>query len=83
MKQSVKITASILVMIFAFSGLSFGQDQVQINRTKKFKFNEESSELSVKIVSSNEYNYLKLNIQCQLYTGTVKVEVFDPIFRFW
>ena len=78
MKNTVKMTTSILILMFAFVSMSFCQDKVQINRTKRLSFNNESKAASVKIVSSDEYNYLKLKLHCYMNVGSVKVEIIDP-----
>jgi len=78
MKKIVKITTIISTIIFVFTLAGFGQDEMRINRNKNLEFNGESKTAVIKITSSDEYNYLRLNIACQLSEGKVTVEFVDP-----
>jgi len=78
MKKSVKIMSSCLVVIFALTSLSYGQDEVKIRRTQKLHFDDESKKAEIKVEVTKEYNYVVFDIQSQLYKGEIKVEIFDP-----
>jgi len=78
MKKSVKITTIILAMIFGFSLMSFGQDEVKIKRTQKLNFVDESKKAEIKVDVTEVYNYVVFNIHCHLSQGEVNVQVFDP-----
>ena len=78
MKNSFKITTSILIMIFAFSSFGFGQEEVKIQKQKSLKFAGESKKAEVIIKSSSEYNYLKIAINCMLEEGDITIDIIDP-----
>lgn len=58
--------------------MSFGQEEVKINRNKQLKFDGESKKAEIKVGSIEDYNYLVLNINCQLTEGSVKLSIIDP-----
>ncbi len=78
MKNSVKITTSILILIFSFSSFGFSQEEVRIQKSKTLMFDGESKKAEVKVKSTSEYNYLRLSLACSLLEGDVTIEIINP-----
>ena len=78
MKNYLRTSVIILTIIFGFTCMGFGQDEVKINRTKLLFFQGESKKAEVKVKSTKEYNYLVLKLRCQLTAGNITVEIYDP-----
>lgn len=78
MKNSLKITASFLIMIFAFTSFGFGQEEVKISKQKHLTFEGESKKAEVIIKATSEYNYLKIAINCMLEEGDITMDIIDP-----
>lgn len=78
MKNTVIISAILLTGILCFSVPVIGQEEVQIKRTKSLEFDGESKKTEVIVKSTSEYNYLRLNLLCNLEDGDVTIEIIDP-----
>lgn len=49
-----------------------------INRIKELVYENESSKSEIKISSSDEYNYIRINLMASVEAGTIAVEIVDP-----
>ena len=78
MKKAVKITASVLVMVFALLSSAIGQDELKIKRLKKLTFNYETDLTEITVESTSDYNYFVFNIHCELTEGQVTIDIIDP-----
>ena len=78
MKNSVKITTSILILFLSITSFGYGQEEVKINRRKNLYFKGESENAEVKINSTKDYNYLNINLNCSLSEGKVTIEIINP-----
>jgi|GEM_PF-2884539 len=59
-------------------GMPLSRETVNVQKSRQFSFNEESTKAESKITVGNEYNYLSLNINADLLKGTFLVEILDP-----
>lgn len=55
-----------------------GQESIKLEKTKEFSFDGETTPSAVKFNVSEEYNYLKVNIDCNLFSGIAAIELIDP-----
>ena len=58
--------------------LIYGQDQTKIVRSRSLELKNESKNTEVKVNVSKEYNYLRINVGCNLRQGEVHIRIFDP-----
>jgi hypothetical protein len=59
-------------------GLPLSKETVNVQKSRQFGFNEESTKTESKVTVGNEYNYLGLAINAELLKGTFLVEILDP-----
>jgi len=54
------------------------QELISLQKNKELHFNEETTPSAVKFNVSAEYNYLRVNIDCSLFSGIIAIELIDP-----
>lgn len=54
------------------------QELIKLEKNKELSFNEETTPSRVKFNVSEEYNYLRINIDCRLNSGIMSIELTDP-----
>jgi hypothetical protein len=55
-----------------------GQESIKLEKIKELAFNEETTPSRVKFNVSEEYNYLRISIDCRLSSGIMTIELADP-----
>jgi len=75
---SKTITAAIAIILFILPNSSFAQEQVKFDLTRQISLKNESAKSEVKVKISEAYNFLQLDILCQLRKGEINLEITDP-----
>ena len=58
--------------------LESGQESIKLEKNKEFTFDGETTPSTVKFNVSEEYNYLKVSVDCTLSSGIAAIELIDP-----
>lgn len=78
MKKLIKKSVIIFTLLMAVESSSFGQEYIQMERSKIITLSTESDKSEVKIPVSDAYNYLKIKVEGQFKQGDVLIEIVDP-----
>ena len=78
MKNLIKITTLITLMLLLLTNFSLGQETIKINRSRTLNLKEESQKSEVKIEITDEYNYLRIEINGHFNQGKTHLEIIDP-----
>ncbi len=85
MKTSIKITAILIIALFAINPSIISQESTidsqeysRLDREKDLYFDNESETAEVKINVTDEYNFLMISVECFLTSGEMLLELLDP-----
>lgn len=79
MKNSLRITLGVAVLLFAVTGFCFGQTETfRVDKSTALDFKNESKKAEVKIKMSEEFNDLRISIACVVELGSIEIEIYNP-----
>jgi len=78
MKNAIKKTFGTAILAMVFGIFSFGQDYLKMEGLKELQFQNETVSADVVIPVTEEYNYLRINVEGYIENGEFLCEIIDP-----